>query len=182
MRRRLSPPLKARYASALFWLCPLAVAIVAPRSGQGQSALRATADAGAAAVWQRGDSSVIAPTVAGELGLRHGRTAGRLTLASTLAASDRWSAQGDLLVSRFAGSYVSPWELGGMTSALRFNGEAATTQLAAYARRHLDRLMWGAWAGASAGATVREYWHAPVMSVEGGAWTRRGPLQLSLGL
>jgi len=145
--------------------------------------VRASADAGAALIHQRGDTvAVVAPTVGGELDLRGGRTAGRATLTSTLAASGRWSAQGDLLVTHFAGPFGSPWELGGMASVLRYTGETATTQLTGYARRHLDRLAWGAWAGGSAGLTVRKYWRAPIAAVEGGAWRRRGPLQLSLGL
>jgi hypothetical protein len=158
------------------------LALTTPRLGMGQSALRASADAGAALIHQLGDTAVIAPTIGGELDLRRERTAGRATFASTLAASGRWSAQGDLLVTHFAGSLGAPWEIGGMASALRYTGETATTQLTAYGRRHVNRLGWGAWGGASAGLTIRKYWHAPIASVEGGAWTRRGPLQLSLGL
>jgi hypothetical protein len=161
----------------------VAGALGAPSTGVGQSTVRASADAGAALIHQRGDTvAVVAPTVGGEIDLRGRRTAGRATLTSTLAQSGRWSAQGDLLLSHFAGAYGSPWEMGGMASVLRYTGETATTQLTAYGRRHLDRLAWGAWAGGSAGLTVRKYWRAPIAAVEGGAWSRVGPLQLSLGL
>ena len=174
-RPQRPPPLR------LLLLPLLAGALAAPAGGRAQPAVRASADAGAAMIRQRGDTVVIAPTLGGEIDLRRERTAGRATLTSTLAASGRWSAQGDLLVTHFAGSYASPWEIGGMASALRYTGETATTQLTTYGRRHLDRLSWGGWAGGSAGLTVRKYWRAPIAALEGGAWTRRGPLQLSLG-
>ena len=181
MRRRHPPGRSTR--RPLPFLALLFSALAVPSVGTGQAAVRASADAGAALIHQRGDTiAVIAPTVGGELDLRRERTAGRATLTSTLAVDGRWSAQGDLLLTHFAGPYGSPWEVGSMASVLRYTGETATTQLTAYGRRHLDRLAWGAWGGASAGLTVRKYWRAPILAVEGGAWSRLGPLQLSLGV
>lgn len=172
-----------RPAVRALWLCTLLGDVSAPRSVQSQSALEASVDAGLATIRQRGDTtSATAPSFSGELTARSGRTAARLTLTSTLAAVDRWSAQGDASLARFAGGLGSPWEFGGTASALRYSGARPATQVGAYGRRHVDRLAWGAWAGASVGRIGRRYWNTPLAAVEGGAWTRRGPLQLSLGL
>lgn len=171
------PPLLGALASAL-------VAATAPATAPAQPTVRASGDVGAAMIRQHGDTNaVVAPTAGGELDVRGRRLAARATLTSTLAAGNRWSAQGDLTVTRFAGSLVSPWEIGVVGSALRFRQASfGATHLSVYARRHLDRLTWGAWTGGGGGWLGRRYWDAPVVALEGGAWTRRGRLALSLAL
>lgn len=165
------------------WLCSIVVALGA-RSGQGQSAFRGSVDAGVATLEQPSLSRVTAPTLSADLRSDGRRFALRAAGGAALAASDRWSAQGELGASwiRRLGARAA-LELGGAATALRYHGAPGAATGVLLARQHLELGGAGVWVGASGGAVGGERGRtAPTGAVETGGWVRGERLRASLSV
>lgn len=164
------------------WLCSVAL-LLGARSGQSQSAFQASLDGGAAILRQTGQSAVTAPTLGADARIEGARAAARGVVGATLAGTTRWSAQGDLTGTWLAlahGAFAT--EIGATASALRYNGAPSATSGMVVARQHVRLTEGGLWVGAGGGGLARPRWHAPIGTVEAGAWGQRSRLRGSLTL
>jgi len=141
----------------------------------------ASVDAGIATVRQPAQPRVTAPTLGGEAHLDGARLALRASAGATLAAADRWTAQGELAGSWIAASRGrASWELGLGGSALRYNGAPAASTGSILARQHVDLGAGGLWLGAGGGVLARQGDAAPIGALEVGSWLRASRLRASL--
>lgn len=163
----------------------LALALVAggvPARAQVQH--RVTVDAGGATLDQANVPTVTAPTLAAGWRLAGDRATLDLTGAATLAASDRWAAQG-VLAGAWAPDLQGRWELGGVATGLRYRGGSPAGHALALARRRFDGHRWGgwgAWVGAGGGVLGREKLRAPIAAADLGVWWRGSGPTMSLSL
>ncbi len=176
MRRlRSAPPLRA--------LAALALVAGGARAGA-QVRHRVTVDAGGATLDQADVPRVTAPTLAAGWRVGGERATLDLTGAATLAASDRWAAQG-VLAGAWALDADGAWELGGAATGVRYRGGTPAAHLLALARRRFDGDRWGgwgAWVGAGGGYLTREQLQAPIAAADLGLWWRGPGPTLSLSL